>query len=94
MERILVIEDEPSIAQGLYRNLKFEGNSVQAAPDGDEGLTTAVDNTPDLVLLDVMLPKMNGFEVLREIHRLELEIPSPRSGGTTTQVPTVHSITS
>ncbi|MEM6731020.1 MAG: response regulator transcription factor, partial [Myxococcota bacterium] len=75
MERILVIEDDPSIAQGLYRNLKFEGYSVQVANDGEEGLTTAVDNTPDLVLLDVMLPKMNGFEVLREMRRLELEIP-------------------
>ncbi|MEL6546474.1 MAG: response regulator transcription factor [Myxococcota bacterium] len=75
MERILVIEDDPSIAQGLYRNLKFEGYSVQVANDGEEGLTTAVDNTPDLILLDVMLPTMNGFEVLREIRRLELEIP-------------------
>lgn len=75
MERILVIEDDPSIAQGLYRNLKFEGYSVQVVTDGEEGLTTAVDNTPDLVLLDVMLPTMNGFEVLRELRRLELEIP-------------------
>lgn len=75
MERILVIEDDPSIAQGLYRNLKFEGYSVQVVNDGEEGLTTAVDNTPDLVLLDVMLPTMNGFEVLRELRRLELEIP-------------------
>ncbi|MEO1481941.1 MAG: response regulator transcription factor [Myxococcota bacterium] len=75
MERILVIEDDPSIAQGLSRNLKFEGYSVQVVSDGEEGLVTAVDNTPDLVLLDVMLPRMNGFEVLRELRRLELEIP-------------------
>ena len=73
MIRILVVEDDPSIALGLVNNLEFEGFSVQLARDGNAGLDLAMNRCPDLVLLDVMLPKMNGFEVLREIRRLKLE---------------------
>jgi DNA-binding response OmpR family regulator len=75
MESILVIEDDPSIARGLTQNLRFEGYSVQAAADGQAGLELAVGKPPDLILLDVMLPRLNGFEVLRELRRLELEVP-------------------
>ena len=73
MERILVVEDDPSIARGLVNNLEFEGFSVQLARDGGAGLDLAMARCPDLVILDVMLPRMNGFEVLREIRRLDLD---------------------
>lgn len=75
MESILVVEDDPSITRGLVQNLKFEGFSVQSAADGELGLDMAVRKVPDLILLDVMLPRMNGFEVLRELRRLDIEVP-------------------
>jgi DNA-binding response OmpR family regulator len=74
-ETILVVEDDPSISQGLEKNLRFEGFSVFVAPDGERGLELAVDKSPDLVLLDVMMPKMNGFEVLRELRRRQIDVP-------------------
>jgi len=74
-ESILIVEDDPSIGRGLWQNLKFEGYSVQVATDGESGLRLAVDNKPDLILLDVMLPRLNGFEVLRELRRLEIAVP-------------------
>ncbi|MBW1811029.1 MAG: response regulator transcription factor [Deltaproteobacteria bacterium] len=72
---ILVVEDDSSIAKGLEQNLRYEGYSVFCAPDGERGLELAIDKQPDLVLLDVMMPKMNGFEVLREMRRREIDIP-------------------
>ena len=73
MDSVLVVEDEPHIARGLEQNLKFEGFSVRVAHDGQSGLEQAVDRRPDLILLDVMLPKLNGFEVLRELRRLQID---------------------
>src|SRR6185436_17955974 len=75
MESILVVEDDAHIALGLSKNLQFEGFNVQVAADGERALEMIVDKQPDLILLDVMLPRMNGFEILREVRRLELEIP-------------------
>ena len=74
-ETILVIEDDASISKGLQQNLSFEGYSVFVAPDGERGLELAVDKAPDLIVLDVMMPKMNGFEVLRELRRREIDVP-------------------
>jgi two-component system alkaline phosphatase synthesis response regulator PhoP len=74
-ETILVIEDDASISKGLQKNLSFEGYSVFVAPDGERGLELAVDKAPDLIVLDVMMPKMNGFEVLRELRRREIDTP-------------------
>jgi DNA-binding response OmpR family regulator len=65
--RLLLIEDDPSIAAGLRLNLRHEGFIVVVEPDGEQGLKRALDDAPDLILLDVMLPTMNGFEVLREL---------------------------
>jgi DNA-binding response OmpR family regulator len=67
MKRILVIEDEPQMQLGLRDNLELEGYEVQVASDGDEGLSRAATFAPDLVILDVMLPKKNGFDVCREL---------------------------
>ena len=67
MKRILVIEDEPQMLLGLRDNLELEGYEVQTAADGDEGLQKAASFQPDLVILDVMLPRKNGFDVCREL---------------------------
>jgi DNA-binding response OmpR family regulator len=67
MKRILVIEDEPQMQLGLRDNLELEGYEVQVASDGDEGLSQAAAFSPDLVILDIMLPKKNGFDVCREL---------------------------
>ena len=62
--QILVVEDDPSITLGLQMNLEAEGYEVSIASDGEDGLARAVSANVDLVILDVMLPKMNGFEVV------------------------------
>lgn len=67
MKRILVIEDEPQMRLGLRDNLELEGYEVETAVDGDEGLQKAASFAPDLVVLDVMLPKKNGFDVCRDL---------------------------
>ena len=67
MKRILVIEDEPQMQLGLRDNLELEGYEVQTASDGDEGLSKAAAFSPDLVILDVMLPRKGGFDVCREL---------------------------
>lgn len=64
---VLIIEDEQPIVEILKYNLEKEGYAVQAAYDGAEGLSLALSQNPDLILLDVMLPKMDGFEVCRKI---------------------------
>jgi DNA-binding response OmpR family regulator len=65
--RILVVEDDPSIAIGLRINLESEGYEVHLAEDGERGLELARSIAPDLIVLDVMLPKRNGLEVLHEL---------------------------
>ena len=72
---ILVVEDDPSITMGLELNLKAEGFDVVLAHDGEEGLVKARSESCDLVILDVMLPRLNGFEVLRALRREGLEVP-------------------
>lgn len=72
--RILVIEDEERIRQFLQRGLSFEGYRVDTAPDGQTGLELARENPPDLVLLDLMLPGMDGLEVCRRI-RAASDVP-------------------
>jgi DNA-binding response OmpR family regulator len=75
MKRILVIEDEPQMLLGLRDNLELEGYEVQTAADGDEGLAKAASFNPDLVILDVMLPKKNGFDVCRELRGRSSSLP-------------------
>ena len=61
--RLLVVEDEPGVAEGLHRALTGEGFQVDTAADGRTGLTMALSRTYDAILLDVLLPEMNGFKV-------------------------------
>ncbi len=75
METILVIEDDPSILDGLERNLRFEGYQVLRATDGEHGLEMAIDRRPDLLILDIMLPRLNGFELLKTLRRNEIHTP-------------------
>ena len=72
---ILVIEDDPSITMGLELNLQAEGFRVLLAHDGEEGLSRARQETVDLLILDVMLPRLNGFEVLRALRGEGNETP-------------------
>lgn len=67
--RLLVIEDEPKVARFLERGLKQQSYAVDVAFDGNEGLQLAGENPYDLIVLDVMLPGIDGFTVLRELRR-------------------------
>ena len=69
MSKILIIEDEPTIVDLISFNLKREGFEVEAAYDGVTGLEKALRGDADLVLLDVMLPGMNGFDVLQKLRQ-------------------------
>ena len=71
---VLVVEDEENILEALRYSLEREGYAVRTAVDGEEGLNIARSSDPDLVILDVMLPKMDGFEVCR-ILRGETDVP-------------------
>jgi DNA-binding response OmpR family regulator len=73
--RVLVVEDDDSITLGLKINLEGEGYEVFTAADGETGLADARRLDPDLVILDVMLPKLNGFEVLQTLRREEYAMP-------------------
>jgi len=75
MARILVVEDEPSLALGLQEDLSIEGYEVVVARDGEEALQRASSGGFDLVVLDVMLPKKDGFEVCRQLRREGAKIP-------------------
>jgi two-component system response regulator MprA len=73
-ERILIIEDDPAILKVLQRGLAYEGYTVDVATDGRSGLNLAHDHHPDLVILDWMLPGMDGLEVCRRL-RLQGGLP-------------------
>jgi DNA-binding response OmpR family regulator len=66
-KKILIVDDEPNIVMSLEFLMKREGFAVAVAIDGEEALTRMVEFEPDLVLLDVMMPKKNGYDVCQEI---------------------------
>jgi len=67
MSLILVVEDDPAILRGLADNLKYESHEVLTATNGEAGLEAARQKKPDLVILDLMLPKLSGYEVCRKL---------------------------
>ena len=71
MNRILIVEDESSISDFVKGELEYEGYEVCIKEDGREGLEEALNNEYDLVILDIMLPSMNGFEICRRIKRVK-----------------------
>ena len=73
--KILVVEDEPNMVAGLRDNFEFEGYQVITARDGVEGLQRALDESPDLVVLDVMMPRMSGLEVCKQLRAKRGSIP-------------------
>ena len=74
-ETVLLIEDDPSILRGLELNLRLEGYRTVSARDGEEGLHALRTSTPDLVVLDVMLPKVGGLQILRELRVSNPDLP-------------------
>lgn len=70
-ETVLIIEDEVALAEGLAYNLRREGYDVSQASDGKTGLAMAMENPPDVVLLDMMLPGIPGVDILRELRANE-----------------------
>ena len=75
MARVLVIEDDRAIALGLRLNLRKDGHDVALAQDGEQGLAMALEAGVDLVVLDVMLPARNGYELIKELRRRGSAIP-------------------
>ena len=75
MYKILIVEDEPNMRLGLKDNLEFEGYEVDIAEDGETGLKNILEGNYNLVLLDVMLPKMSGFDVCRNVRKKGNDIP-------------------
>lgn len=67
MSRVLVVEDDPAILRGLADNLAFESHEVLTATDGEQAYRLIRDRKPDLIVLDLMLPRLSGYEVCRKI---------------------------
>jgi len=75
MPRILIVDDEPEMVRGLEDNLRFEGYQTLSASDGVRGLALALSEAPDLVLLDIMMPGMSGWDVCRQMRGKGLDVP-------------------
>ena len=75
MTRILVVEDQRDLALGLRANLEVEGYTVDVASTGEDALRIAGERAPDLVILDIMLPGIDGYEVLARLRAMRLDVP-------------------
>ena len=75
MARILIIEDDKNLAMAIKDNLEFEGYEAIISGSGKDGLNRALNETFDMLLLDLMLPEVDGFQILRELRAIKKEIP-------------------
>jgi DNA-binding response OmpR family regulator len=75
METVLIVEDDPPLRLAMTKALRAAGYEVRTAKTGDEGLASALADPPDVVLLDVMMPGKNGYEVLAELRKSDPELP-------------------
>src|ERR1035441_7863117 len=74
-QRILVVDDEPSIVDSVATSLRYEGFEVEQATNGRLALEAAQERTPDLIVLDVMLPDLDGLEVTRRLRSAGIRVP-------------------
>lgn len=72
---VLIIEDDPTLSRGLADNFRSHGYEVRVARDGQVGLAEALDRPPDLILLDIMLPKLNGYDLCRQLRARNADVP-------------------
>jgi DNA-binding response OmpR family regulator len=75
MTTVLAIEDDPAILRGLSHNLRFEGYTVLTASDGETGYQLQRERKPDLIVLDLMLPRMSGYEFCRKLRGEGVQTP-------------------
>ena len=75
METVLIIEDDSTMLRGLKDNFEYAGYNVITTADGEAGLNAALDSKPALIILDIMLPNINGYEICRLIRKEKLEMP-------------------
>ena len=75
LQKVLIIEDEPDMVLGLQDNFEYEGYEVLVARDGKAGMARALADKPDLILLDIMLPRMSGLDVCRQLRRNGFDAP-------------------
>jgi DNA-binding response OmpR family regulator len=75
MKRILVVDDDPAVTSVLRRGLLYEGYTVEVANSGEEGLARAREHVPDLVILDIMMPGLDGLEVLSRLREADTHLP-------------------
>src|ERR1700747_989127 len=73
--KILIVEDEPAMVAGLRDNFEYEGYEVISAEDGVSGLNRALSDNPDLVVLDVMMPRMSGLDVCKQLKAKRPSVP-------------------
>jgi DNA-binding response OmpR family regulator len=74
-KKVLIIEDDPALLRGLKDNLEGRGYEVRTASDGQRGLDAVLNDPPDLLLLDLMLPRVSGYEICETVRSRKLEIP-------------------
>jgi len=75
MRSVLIVEDNEAMLRGLEDNFELKGYRVKIARDGEEGLKAALTENPDLIILDIMLPKMNGYEMCSQVRKKKLDMP-------------------
>ncbi|MFH1717152.1 MAG: response regulator transcription factor [Planctomycetota bacterium] len=75
MKSVLIVEDNQAMLRGLEDNFEMKGYRVKTACDGEQGLNAALSEKPDLIILDIMLPKINGYEICSQVRKKNLDMP-------------------